>query len=829
MAAPDVVKTLAWAGPAAERLCLAIRREYVILDVHTGTVSNVFPSGYTASPLVVHAGGNLLLGKDSISVLVDWRGRPIGHGGLSWSEAPLAVAVVEPYALGLLSRFIEVRSLDPPHALVQTLAVRGVTVLAANEAGVLAASESTVWRLLPVPLGVQVSQLAGLGKFEEALALCQRLPPEDAALRASEEDSIHKRYGQQLFQQGDFVAAMEQYDASSMDLVSLLSLFPSLILPRRALAVLGAAQVLKGQEQASVSVSGLSPANIRRALLALAGSLKRRRRAVVERVDAEETSQMIKEVLEGGQGESKSGSMGLNSEDGATAEGPSIARAAAIVLDTALLQVLLETEVDTASAAPFLHAPNYCDVATCRSFLEARGGSRQLLVQLYKANGLHQEALQLLHDQVEGAATTKQLTALLDYLKGLGPADRDVLVGNLAWLLQEHPEQGFSLLTSIHPPLPPDIALQQLKQFAPQLQSSYLEAVLVGSSANGVDTPQRELQTRLILLHLKAVLREANEGDSSSDRSTMSDARKKLVAALSGPPFLYDAVSILPHFPKDKLFLERSLIFAALQQHYVVLVILARKLEDFERAVAYCDQVPIGEDPRKPQLVSWPVDEVGFPGHKLHMMLLKIYVQPASALTEYDRIVDGIMEAVVGQTRPDSRRMEAIRQDFTESDKSLIKVEPRARTLHVESGKLEAFSNRLDNEEGLVGANEDVGNDWTSGKTFRGDVMLEKALRLLDRRWSTLNMLVALAALPGEVNLQRLLAFLQPKLLKDGDTRHNSAVVRSQVLQLQRRFVLLTEDSTCDVCHKRIGLSAFAVSLGGALVHFVCSQAQLSG
>ena len=40
----------------------------------------------------------------------------------------------------------------------------------------------------------QVVQLAASGNFEDALALCKLLPPEDAALRASKEDAIHIRY-----------------------------------------------------------------------------------------------------------------------------------------------------------------------------------------------------------------------------------------------------------------------------------------------------------------------------------------------------------------------------------------------------------------------------------------------------------------------------------------------------------------------------------------------------------------------------------------------------------------------------------------------------------
>ena len=42
-------------------------------------------------------------------------------------------------------------------------------------------------------------QLTASGEFEEALALCKLLPPEDSNLRAAKESSIHIRYAQ-IFQ-----------------------------------------------------------------------------------------------------------------------------------------------------------------------------------------------------------------------------------------------------------------------------------------------------------------------------------------------------------------------------------------------------------------------------------------------------------------------------------------------------------------------------------------------------------------------------------------------------------------------------------------------------
>lgn len=58
---PDTVKSMSWCG---ENICLGIRREYTILNATNGALSEVFPSGRIAPPLVVSLpSGELLLGK----------------------------------------------------------------------------------------------------------------------------------------------------------------------------------------------------------------------------------------------------------------------------------------------------------------------------------------------------------------------------------------------------------------------------------------------------------------------------------------------------------------------------------------------------------------------------------------------------------------------------------------------------------------------------------------------------------------------------------------------------------------------------------------------
>ncbi|KAK6125515.1 hypothetical protein DH2020_040749 [Rehmannia glutinosa] len=177
---PDTVKSMSWCG---ENICLGIRREYVIMNSTNGALSEVFPSGRIAPPLVVSLpSGELLLGKDNIGVFVDQNGKLLQEGRICWSEAPAAVVVEKPYAIGLLPRHIEIRSLRDPYPLIQTVNLRNVRRLLQSTHVMIVALENSVYGLFPVPLGAQIVQLTASGNFEEALALCKLLPPEDSKL-----------------------------------------------------------------------------------------------------------------------------------------------------------------------------------------------------------------------------------------------------------------------------------------------------------------------------------------------------------------------------------------------------------------------------------------------------------------------------------------------------------------------------------------------------------------------------------------------------------------------------------------------------------------------
>uniref|UniRef100_A0A2P2JQH6 CNH domain-containing protein n=1 Tax=Rhizophora mucronata TaxID=61149 RepID=A0A2P2JQH6_RHIMU len=151
---PDTVKSLSWCG---ENICLGIRKEYVILNATNGTLTEVFPSGRLAPPLVVSLpSGELLLGKENIGVFVDQNGKLLQAERICWSEAPSVIVIQKPYAIALLPRRVEIRSLRVPYSLIQTIVLQNIRLLIQGKSSVIVTLDNSAYGLFPVPLGAQV-------------------------------------------------------------------------------------------------------------------------------------------------------------------------------------------------------------------------------------------------------------------------------------------------------------------------------------------------------------------------------------------------------------------------------------------------------------------------------------------------------------------------------------------------------------------------------------------------------------------------------------------------------------------------------------------------
>eukprot|EP00250_Pteridium_aquilinum_P027633 c3535_g1_i1 orf=204-3350(-) len=872
LAAPDIVKCIAWCG---ESVCLGIRREYVIVNTTTGLAIELFPCGRIAPPFILPLpNGELLLGKDNVGVFVDQNGKATHQGGVTWSEVPSLVVINPPYALAWLSRFIEVRYLQPPCSLVQMIPLREIQLLpmgnhvVVSGPQVIAASDHTVHALLSVPLGAQIVQLAASRSFKEALALCKLLPQEDAALRANKEDDIHKRYGQFLFEQKDYAEAMVHFAASSMNLTTVLSLFPSIKLPKFCsniapgglvnVSPIGGSDTLDSLDENSQLSGDMEEADREEhrnsfserdkiaGMNALSSYLMSKRGSIVSKAEAEDTAAAVAELVNSkvsaGDSEKQTKLAAKFNDSVAEKEESYGAKELAIILDTALVQAQLFAGQSSA-ALQLLMKPNYCDVESCEAMM-MQGSHFKEMLQLYKYNRLHRKVLDLLNQLlVENEAMEETQVAspqfgpeeIIEYLKKLGGQDPSLILDSSIWLLKTCPDQAMGAYMSMDPPLPADVVNMYLKEKFPELQAMYLEHLMEYDKVNFT----AGLQNELVNNYLEKLLEERSkmQEEASWDEHSHTEVRKKLLGMLKNCTG-YSCENLLKCLPTDGLYEERASLLGRLGQHQLALTLYAHKLHDSELALKYCDSVYLTNTASsvnaKESIAATkkPSDKTAM---SVYLTLLQVYLKPTSAVREYDRSVASLDFT----NKFASQRIGIAHKAKGHVARKIAQIEGADDNRQYFSSESTTESGRSDGEDNWQ-YNVNNGNErGTSEKSDQEEekAMLDEALELLSCRWDRINGAQVLSLLPSDTKLQRLYPFLEPLVRKSSEAQRNLSVIRnlchSENLQVKddiqrcrKRMVKISNENTCSICHKKIGMSVFAVYPTGTLVHFVCYKDQ---
>lgn len=93
----------------------------------------------------------------------------------STNFVPFIAGYAEPYVIGLLPRYVEIRTISP-RALIQSIELPKPRYITQGK-HMYVASTSYVWRLIPVSLPMQIQQLLQDKQFNLALMLAVSLHP----------------------------------------------------------------------------------------------------------------------------------------------------------------------------------------------------------------------------------------------------------------------------------------------------------------------------------------------------------------------------------------------------------------------------------------------------------------------------------------------------------------------------------------------------------------------------------------------------------------------------------------------------------------------------
>nr|XP_043618228.1 vacuolar sorting protein 39-like [Erigeron canadensis] len=827
---PDVVKSMCWSG---ENICMGIRRGYMILNATNGALAELFPSGRIAPPLVASLPtGELLLGKDNIGVLVDQNGKLIPEGRICWSEAPSAVVIQKPYAIALLPRHIEVRSLRVPYPLIQTIGVRNVRSIQEGSNSILVSLDQSIYGLFPVPLGAQIVQLTASGNFEEALVLCKLLPPEDASLRASKEQSIHLRYAHHLFLNGSYEEAVEHFVASQVEITHVLSLYPSIVLPKslasaepeKDIDLIGDSNLSRGSSVTSDDMDS-SPTCLlesdescaleskkisHNTIMGLIKFLLRKRPNIVGKAAAETTEEVVSDAV----GHTFDPYEGIRSKKlakGRVNTTNSGAREMAAILDTALLQALLLTG-QSAAALDLLKGFNYCDVNMCEEILQ-NGNHHACLVELYKYNSMHREALKLLHELVEHPKSDEPISVqakkfkpetMIEYLEPLCRIDPMLVLEFSMLVLRSCPTQTIDLFLSGN--IPADMVNSYLKEHAPSLQATYLEHML-SMNENEISPT---LQNEMVQIYLSEVLDWYADLTARKkwDEKAFTPTRKKLISALQSISE-YNLEVLLKRIPADAMYEERAILFGKMNQHELALSIYVHKLHLPARALSYCDRV----------YETGLNQQQGKARGNIYLTLLQTYLKPPKTTKSSEKRIKKLVSS------PSSGNLRG----------GWSSVKAKGRGLGKKIAEIEGAEDTRIKASSSDGARSDFDIDSDDLKEEGGStIMVDEVLDVLSQRWDRVPGAKALRLLPKEAKLQKLYPFLGPLMRRSSESYRNFSVIKKlreceslQVkdeLYIQRKAELkITAESVCSLCQKRIGTSVFAVyPKSNTTVHFVC-------
>ncbi|XP_048578453.1 vam6/Vps39-like protein [Nematostella vectensis] len=564
---PDVVRAVAWAG---DSLCVGFKRDYSLIKVNTGAATELFSTGKHLEPTIATLpNSGLILCRDDMSIITDSEGKHTQKQSLTWSDTPMALEYVEPYVIGVLPRYIEMRTISP-RALIQSIELQKPRFIAKGK-HIYVASTSHVWRLVPVALPMQIQQLLQDKQFTLALMLAE-IVNEPATEKSRRIESIQNMYAFELFCQKRFDESLQLFARLETDPTHVIGLFEDLL-----------PSDFRKQLEYPDEPPKLLMSETEKGYVALVEYLTQKRNELIKAADkAVENQKKLKNPEDE-----------LSEEDIKAQKNLKQRRQ---IIDTTLLKCYLQT--NDALVAPLLRLKdNNSHVEESERALMKNKKYNELVI-LYQTKGLHKKALDLLLRQAQKASgPLKGHQRTVQYLQHLGPDHMKLILDFSVWVLKAHPDDGLKIFTEDLPEveaLPRHKVLDHIELNAKNLVIKYLEHIIF--IWNEI---QPRFHNKLINCYREKVqlltreyLDSLPEGDEpvapGSEPGELGELRGRLLFLLETSKY-YQAENLLTHF-QESFYHERALLLGRVGRHDEALAIYIHVLQDSKLAEEYCQR-----------------------------------------------------------------------------------------------------------------------------------------------------------------------------------------------------------------------------------------------
>jgi len=800
---PDTPRVMEWTSSSG--ICLGMKREYLLLNTATGTLSEIMALGKSglASIVPLPKVRGVLLAKDNIGMVVGLDGKVLRQHGLIWSEAPNAVVPSYPYVMGLLSSCVEARSVLN-HEKVQTISIVGSQQAVGSALDTFVLTEDmSVYKITQLPLEEQISSLAAAGQYEEAIGLIDLLPKTKVVERTAMEIRLYKDFACDLFNEGNYDRAMHFFGLCNAHPVSVLLLFPE-ILP----STFDFKARFQHMEDAVIHsrsrpITGMPE----EAGLALLSYLKDRRQAWMEPF-ANDRHDVV------GESDPVPGIKLAVDERGLIWQ----------TIDTSIAKVMSLLECRQAALYDFLGLSNSQVLLVEIVPYLKRFGLHRDLVQLYAKTQMHVDALKLICDLWENdpsknlkapatgwgfseVSNPQSSDVLVEYLQDMPVIDRienghfmtmtrlssaesgiltvhDLqplpLMFEYAEKLVQEPTVLLQLFTEREDALDAETILQWLKRVCLSQAVPFLEIELSRDLAKPKQQLSADLHDELGLLYINAALQQTKQ-------DVRNDIRNRLQLFLRSST-RYSPERLLASFKPQDLLEERAILLSRVNRHEQVLAIYLRCLGSLDKALAYCDRIYSSP----PCAISSDTNTMKETGMQ--------FQQPGTCSIQspiYVTLVRVLLEPRCGM-------------DFFSSS---------------ESG---------DDSTGIPA-------DIVERMNARGDADMKDVFMILRDHSDRIDTLELIKAIPDSTKISVLARYLSKMFNVVHEQRRKSSVTRSlyQYNHLQvweqhvsciQRCVRVGDDDLCSICRKHISNSAFAVYPNDdRLVHYSCYVRSANG
>lgn len=559
----DIPRCMCW---CKESICVGFRRDYFLVKINSGDIKELFPLGNTQHEPVITkvANDRLMLGRDNMSILIDSEGQPTQKNPINWSGIPTQIENNPPYIIGILPKFIEVRTIETK-LLIQQKELHHAKFICQGSGNIYVASVNFIWRICPMPIAYQIRQLLENHEFELALRLAEMTDEQDEE-KQKRVHNIKNLYAFDLFCQHRFEESMQIFVKLGTDPSHVIGLYPNL-LPHE----------FRKQLEYPKKPPDLEGGELEKALSALQDYLTQKRNELLSDISKESNKELSTIAIQEGNTTIKS------------------KKQLSQIIDTTLLKCYIQT--NDALVAPLLRLKdNSCHVEESEKILKKKEKFSELII-LYEKKGLHEKALHLLMKQAARPnSPLKGHDRTVQYLQHLGADHLKLIFDYAEWVLKEHPEDGLKIFTEDIPEvetLPRFKVLEYLEKISKDLAIAYLEHIIMEC---GDVTPEfhnmfaqslREKVQVLMTEYLQSLPEGHLPSKAGQEPDKLGEYRRKLIEFLECSQY-YMPERLLTRFPIDGFYEERAILLGRLDRHEQALGIYVHILRDDTLAKRYC-------------------------------------------------------------------------------------------------------------------------------------------------------------------------------------------------------------------------------------------------